>query len=78
MWGIELRAPGDGRTAGQFAEQVQAAALRKGLILELGGRNDRVVRMLPPLNVTEQVVDVALTILLNAIEHASVAIPSVA
>src|SRR5882757_4360565 len=74
MWGIELRAPGDGRSAGEFAEQVQARALRNGLILELGGRDDRVVRMLPPLNVTEQVVDVALTILLDAIEHASVAI----
>jgi hypothetical protein len=33
--------------------------------------------MLPPLNVTEQVVDIALTILLNAIEHASVATPAV-
>jgi diaminobutyrate-2-oxoglutarate transaminase len=76
MWGIELRAPGDGRSAGEFAEQVQARALRNGLILELGGRDDRVVRMLPPLNVTEQVVDVAVTILLDAIEHTGVAIPT--
>ena len=68
MWGIELRALGEGRSAGQFAEQVQARALRTGLILELGGRDDRVVRMLPPLNVTEQVTDLALTILERAVE----------
>ncbi|HWN35289.1 MAG TPA: aminotransferase class III-fold pyridoxal phosphate-dependent enzyme, partial [Pseudonocardia sp.] len=74
MWGIELADPGDGRTAGELAEQVQALALRAGLILELGGRDDRVVRMLPPLNVTKHVVDVALSILLAAIEDARVAI----
>lgn len=64
MWGIELASPSDGRTPGELAEQVQARALRAGLILELGGRDDRVVRMLPPLNITEQVMDTALDILL--------------
>jgi len=72
MWGIELTAHSDGRGAGQLAEQVQAGALRDGLILELGGRNDRVVRMLPPLNVTEQVMDTALDILVHAIETSAV------
>ena len=70
MWGIELKAPRDGRTAGELAEDVQARALRSGLILELGGRDDCVVRMLPPLNVTAEVVDIALTILLRAIDAA--------
>jgi diaminobutyrate-2-oxoglutarate transaminase len=42
------------------AEQLQARALRHGLIVELGGRDDAVVRMLPPLNVTEEVLDIAL------------------
>jgi diaminobutyrate-2-oxoglutarate transaminase len=70
MWGVELTAPGDGRTAGQLAQEVQDRALRAGLILELGGRDDRVVRMLPPLNVTAQVMDIALTILVRAIEDA--------
>jgi diaminobutyrate-2-oxoglutarate transaminase len=60
MWGIELARP-------ELAEQVQARALRDGLIVELGGRDDRVVRMLPPLNVTAQVMDVALDILLDAV-----------
>jgi len=68
MWGIELADPGDG-PAGQLARAVQARALRKGLILELGGRDDCVVRMLPPLNVTAEVVDTACSILAAAIEE---------
>jgi diaminobutyrate-2-oxoglutarate transaminase len=68
MWGIEVNAPADGRTAGELAEEVQARAVRAGLILELGGRDDCVVRMLPPLNVTEEVVDMALSILVQALE----------
>jgi diaminobutyrate-2-oxoglutarate transaminase len=68
MWGIELRSPGDGRTVTELAEDVQARALRNGLIVELGGRDDCVVRMLPPLNVTAEVVDIALTILIKAID----------
>jgi diaminobutyrate-2-oxoglutarate transaminase len=69
MWGVELAVPQDGRTAGEVAEEIQAAVLRRGLILELGGRHGCVVRMLPPLNVTAQVVDTACTILLEAIEE---------
>jgi diaminobutyrate-2-oxoglutarate transaminase len=67
MWGIELAPPTDGRTVTEVAEAVQARALRHGLIIELGGRADRVVRMLPPLNVTAEVLDVALDILVEAI-----------
>ena len=70
MWGIELTAPGDGRTPGELAEDVQARALRSGLIVELGGRDDCVVRMLPPLNVTAEVVDIAMSILLHTIDGA--------
>jgi len=70
MWGIELVAPGDGRTVAELAEDVQARALRSGLIVELGGRDDCVVRMLPPLNVTAEVVDIAMSILLRAIDGA--------
>ncbi|GHJ49659.1 diaminobutyrate--2-oxoglutarate aminotransferase [Catellatospora sp. TT07R-123] len=67
MWGVELADPGDGRTAGELARQVQAHALRHGLIIELGGRDDSVVRILPPLNVTAEVVDLACQILLDAV-----------
>ena len=68
MWGIELADPATGRRAGGLAEQVQAAALRAGLILELGGRDDCVVRLLPPLNVTAEVVDTACTIVVEALD----------
>jgi diaminobutyrate-2-oxoglutarate transaminase len=73
MWGIELAPPTDGRSVTELAEEVQARALRRGLIVELGGRDDRVVRMLPPLNVTEEVLDIALDILIEAIETCTVA-----
>ncbi|MGH3981862.1 MAG: aminotransferase class III-fold pyridoxal phosphate-dependent enzyme [Pseudonocardiaceae bacterium] len=69
MWGIELADPLGSRPAGELAEQVQAAALRRGLILGLGGRNDCVVRMLPPLNVTAEVIDTACSIFLEALQE---------
>jgi diaminobutyrate-2-oxoglutarate transaminase len=53
-----------------MAEEVQARALKAGLILELGGRDDCVVRMLPPLNVTAEVMEIALTIMTRAIKDA--------
>jgi diaminobutyrate-2-oxoglutarate transaminase len=69
MWGVELADPATGRWAGELAQRVQARALRHGLIVELGGRHDCVVRMLPPLNVTADVVDTACAILIEAIDH---------
>ncbi|WP_236795446.1 diaminobutyrate--2-oxoglutarate transaminase family protein [Amycolatopsis sp. GM8] len=70
MWGVELAEPDDGRTVGELAQDVQHNALRAGLIVELGGRDDRVVRLLPPLNVTAAEVDAALTLLRLAIDQA--------
>jgi diaminobutyrate-2-oxoglutarate transaminase len=49
------------------ARAVQKAALDRGLIVELGGRNDAVVRLLPPLNVTRRTLDQALGILADSI-----------
>ena len=69
MWGIELADPLGSRPAGELAGQIQAAALRRGLILELGGRSDCVVRMLPPLNVTAEVIDTACSIFLDALQE---------
>ena len=66
MWGVELADP-VGARPGHLAEQVQARCLAEGLIVELGGRGDRVVRLLPPLNVVAEVVDVACSILVDAI-----------
>ena len=50
---------------------IQRGALERGLILELGGRHDCVVRLLPPLNVSRETVDQALTILEDALAAAS-------
>ncbi|HWR47888.1 MAG TPA: aminotransferase class III-fold pyridoxal phosphate-dependent enzyme [Pseudonocardiaceae bacterium] len=75
MWGIELADPADGRPAGELANQIRTLALRRGLILELGGRHDCVVRLIPPLNVTEEVVDTACTILLDALQKCSPSSP---
>ncbi|GHF20052.1 aspartate aminotransferase family protein [Streptomyces morookaense] len=71
MWGIELADPDGGRPAGALAAAVQAHALRQGLIVELGGRDDCVVRILPPLNVTAEVVGTACSILVKAVTSCS-------
>ncbi|KJY43875.1 2,4-diaminobutyrate 4-aminotransferase [Streptomyces sp. NRRL B-1568] len=67
MWGVELAGPDDGRPATDIAAAVQEHALRHGLIVERGGRGDAVVRLLPPLNVTAEVVDTACSILVEAV-----------
>ncbi|WP_028923682.1 aspartate aminotransferase family protein [Pseudonocardia acaciae] len=77
MWGVELAEPTDGRSVTEVAERVQARALRHGLIVELGGRADCVVRLLPPLTVTAELVDVALDILIDAIRTVT-AVPKTA
>ncbi len=71
MWGIEFADPGDGSPAGAVAAQVQAGALRRGLLVEVGGRADCVVRLMPPLNVTADVVDTACAILVDAVADAT-------
>lgn len=67
MWAVELGDVGSDAPPGRYgtaaARGVQAAALRNGLILEVGGREDCVLRLLPPLNITESLVDRALDVL---------------
>ena len=67
MWGVELADPVDGRPAGVLAGRVQTRCLAEGLIVELGGRDDCVVRLLPPLNVAADDVDLACAILVDAV-----------
>lgn len=69
MWGIELANPRYGEAAAPLAAAVQASALRRGLIIELGGREDSVLRLMPPLNVTEEVLDTACSIIIDSIEE---------
>lgn len=69
MIGIEmLGAANSGVSSSTMAARLQRAALRRGLILEIGGREDCVVRMLPPLNLTRQTANDALTIIKESIE----------
>ena len=53
-----------------IATKIQHEALRRGLILELGGRNNSVVRFLPPLIVTAEQVDTISTIFAEAVSTA--------
>ncbi|CDG82368.1 diaminobutyrate--2-oxoglutarate transaminase [Janthinobacterium agaricidamnosum] len=64
MIGVEIIDPDQPRSgmghpasAGPLAAAIQAECLRRGLIVELGGRNGSVVRMLPPLVITEAQLD---------------------
>ena len=77
MWGIELADPVTGRRGERARRAGAGRALRGGLILELGGRDDCVVRLLPPLNVTAEVVDIACTIILDAVDVCAAGVPVV-
>ncbi|MEV8516976.1 diaminobutyrate--2-oxoglutarate transaminase family protein [Dactylosporangium sp. NPDC051484] len=63
MVGVEIADPATGQPSGTLAAAVQAAALARGLIVEVGGQHGCVIRMLPPLNVSRAVVDTAIAIL---------------
>lgn len=54
---IELRDPHTGADGTALALEIQHAALGAGLIVEVGGRNDCVLRLLPPLTITEHQID---------------------
>ncbi|WP_051709545.1 diaminobutyrate--2-oxoglutarate transaminase [Streptomyces sp. NRRL S-350] len=78
MLGIELvdpSAPAD--TCGAhpadpaLAVRVREACLERGLIVELGGRHDAVLRLLPPLTITDEQVTAVLDRLAEAIAAAS-------
>jgi len=66
MLGMELIDPATGEPDSELALAIQRTALEKGLILELGGRGDSVVRILPPLNVTRETLDQAFDVLESA------------
>jgi diaminobutyrate-2-oxoglutarate transaminase len=71
MWGIDLADCSDLTPATTLARAVQAAALQRGLVVELGGRADGVIRLLPPLTVTAREVDLAVDILEAALIEAT-------
>ncbi|MGW3861448.1 aminotransferase class III-fold pyridoxal phosphate-dependent enzyme [Streptomyces sp. NPDC005047] len=78
MIGMELTAPGGGRetpgrdgcrdAAGELAAAVQRECLRRGLIVDLTGPARNVVRLLPPLIVTEEQTSAVLERLADAVQ----------
>lgn len=56
---------------GAMASKLQAECLKRGLILELGGRNGSVVRFLPPLIITESQINHVFEIFAEALSAAS-------
>jgi diaminobutyrate-2-oxoglutarate transaminase len=57
-----------------LAKRLQAECLKRGLILELGGRHGAVVRLLPPLIITAEQVDAVCDIFADALEAADKAV----
>ncbi|QNS09362.1 aspartate aminotransferase family protein [Streptomyces xanthii] len=70
MIGVELADPGTGRPESELARRVQRAALHRGLVIELGGRDDAVLRLLPPLTCTAAEAGIAADILHAALSEA--------
>ncbi|MER5636858.1 diaminobutyrate--2-oxoglutarate transaminase [Kitasatospora sp. NPDC002227] len=56
----------------RLAVRVREACLQRGLIVELGGRHDAVLRLLPPLTITDEQTEAVLDRLLDAVESAAV------
>ncbi|MFJ2740149.1 diaminobutyrate--2-oxoglutarate transaminase family protein [Streptomyces sp. NPDC087440] len=59
-WGEDGTEPGPGAAAPALASAVQQECLRRGLIVEVGGRHSAVVRLLPPLTLTDEQADAVL------------------
>jgi diaminobutyrate-2-oxoglutarate transaminase len=77
MLGVELVDPagpidhlGARPAAPELARRVRAECLERGLIVELGGRHDAVLRLLPPLIITEEQADAVLDRLADALAAA--------
>lgn len=70
MIGVELIDPDTGEAAPALAVAVRQACLDRGLIVELGGRHSSVVRLLPPLTLTDEQAAAVLDRLADAIPAA--------
>ena len=81
MLGMEIVNPVSGRLQsgqperfGALAKRIQAECFRRGLLVELGGRQGSVVRLLPPLTITPDQVHQVVQILGEAIAAAETAL----
>ncbi|MGW0365151.1 diaminobutyrate--2-oxoglutarate transaminase family protein [Streptomyces sp. NPDC002990] len=71
MIGVELVDPDSGTCAPALAAAVRQECLDRGLIVELGGRHSAVVRLLPPLTLTDEQAAAVLDRLADAIPAAA-------
>ncbi|WP_079191357.1 diaminobutyrate--2-oxoglutarate transaminase family protein [Streptomyces sp. CB00455] len=71
MIGVELVDPDTGAAAPALAAAVRQECLDRGLIVELGGRHSAVVRLLPPLILTDEQAAAVLDRLAEAIPAAA-------
>jgi diaminobutyrate-2-oxoglutarate transaminase len=78
MLGVELVDPGSApdslgaRTAAPaLARRVRAEALERGVLVELGGRHGSVLRLLPPLTITDAEADQVVEVLIEAVAAAA-------
>ncbi|MFG2974048.1 diaminobutyrate--2-oxoglutarate transaminase family protein [Streptomyces sp. NPDC048331] len=71
MIGVELVDPDTGAAAPALAAAVRQECLDRGLIVELGGRHGAVVRLLPPLTLTDEQAAAVLDRLADAIPAAA-------
>nr|WP_107488854.1 diaminobutyrate--2-oxoglutarate transaminase family protein [Streptomyces subrutilus] len=71
MIGVELVDPDTGSAAPALAAAVRQECLDRGLIVELGGRHNTVVRLLPPLTLTDEQAAAVLDRLADAIPSAA-------
>src|SRR5437870_9592038 len=67
MLGLEMVDPLTSEPSTRAATSVQRAAIERGLIVELGGRGNCVVRLTPPLNISRETLDQGLEILGSAL-----------
>jgi diaminobutyrate-2-oxoglutarate transaminase len=70
MSGIDCAHPETSRPLPELARRVRAECFARGLLIELGGRADATLRLLPPLIVSREQVGEALAILHDAIRAA--------
>jgi diaminobutyrate-2-oxoglutarate transaminase len=72
--GTEIRTRGRGMVhglafaKGELAREVSSAAFDRGLLVETSGREDEVVKLLPPLTITDAEVDQGLALLADAMQ----------
>jgi diaminobutyrate-2-oxoglutarate transaminase len=76
MLGFDLVHPETGAPLGALAQAVRAACFARGLLVELGGRDDATVRLLPPLIITTAQVREALGTLAAALAAVEGGLPA--